>query len=85
MGTQGALGLGQIGTQTGGLVGNALGFGANAQGAANIAGGNAVAGSLNDIFQGLGQSRTQSSFGGTPNGSGGLSNVGSGFSGVLTG
>lgn len=76
LGAQSALGLGQIGNTTAGNIGSALGFGANAQGAASVAGGNAVAGSLNDILQGVNQARTQSSFGGNSGGS---------FNGTITG
>lgn len=78
LGAQSGTALGQIGNQTAANVGNALGFGANAQGAANIAGGNAIAGGLNDVFQGVNQSRTQSSFGG---GGGGLGGISFGFGG----
>lgn len=82
IGAQSATALGGIGSKTADQVGSALGFGANAQGAASVAGGNAVAGSLSDIFQGINQSRTQSSFGGGGNGGGAIS---PGQVGVLTG
>jgi hypothetical protein len=71
LGEQAGFHLGALGNQTGNLIGDALGFGAKAQGAANIAGGNAVSGALNDVIGGIQQARTQSSFGGGGNGGGG--------------
>lgn len=66
LGAQSATGLGAIGSAAAGQVNNALGFGANAQGAANVAGGNAVGGALSGITGGLQQARTASSFGANP-------------------
>lgn len=65
LGSQSALGLGSLGNQTAGLVNNALGFGANAQGNAAIGTANGINSGLNDIL-GLfpGGSRTSTSFGG---------------------
>lgn len=80
VGVQSALGLGSIGNTTAGQVNNALGFGANAQGAANIAGGNAVGSALGDIIGGIKQGQTASSFGG-----GGTSALGTAFSGNWAG
>jgi hypothetical protein len=80
-GTQAALGLGALGNQTGSLVGNALGFGANAAGAASNAGAAFGGGILSDLTGQLNQAHTASSFGG---GSAGTNINSSGPGGVFS-
>lgn len=65
LGAQSGLGLGSLGNQNASLVGNALGFGANAAGNAAVGTANGINSGINDIL-GLfpGGSRTSSSFGG---------------------